>query len=67
MRLPWADLAERTWWLEDRVASQRFERGGDELAADGLYVALDGWGHHFLAFSPESAPAWTAAGAEVAA
>ncbi|HET6869353.1 MAG TPA: alpha-amylase family glycosyl hydrolase [Solirubrobacteraceae bacterium] len=67
VRLPWTDLAERTWRLEDRLASQGFERGGDELAADGLYVALDGWGHHFLAFSPESAAARAAARAEVAA
>lgn len=67
VRLPWKDLAERTWRLEDRLVSQGFERDGDELADDGLYVALDGWGHHFLAFSPESASARTVARAEVAA
>jgi hypothetical protein len=67
VRLPWTDLAERTWRLEDRLASEGFERGGEELADDGLYVALDGWGHHFLAFSPESVSARAAASAEVAA
>jgi hypothetical protein len=67
VRLPWTDLTERTWRLEDRLASQAFDRGGDELAADGLYVALDGWGHYFLAFSPESASAPAAARAQVAA
>ena len=30
---------------------ERFERDGDELAADGLYVALDAWASHFLAFA----------------
>jgi hypothetical protein len=67
VRLPWADLAERTWRLEDRLAPERFERGGDELAGDGLYVALDGWGHHFLAFSPASVHPRAAVAAEVAA
>jgi hypothetical protein len=52
VRLPWSDLAARTWELQDRLGSQRFERAGDELAADGLYVALEPWAAHFLAFSP---------------
>ena len=50
VRLPWDDLAGRD--LEaDRPArtGERFERDGDELAADGLYVALDAWASHFLA------------------
>ena len=51
VRLPWADLADATWQLEDRLSDVRFERAGDELAGDGLYVALDGWAYHFLAFS----------------
>jgi hypothetical protein len=67
VRLPWTDLAEHTWRLEDRLTSEGFERGGDELADDGLYVALGGWGHHFLAFLPESVSARAAASAEVAA
>jgi hypothetical protein len=52
VRLPWADLTDRSWGLVDRLADVRFERAGDELAADGLYVGLDGWAYHFLAFSP---------------
>jgi hypothetical protein len=27
-----------------------FERDGDALAADGLYVGLEPWGAHFLTF-----------------
>jgi hypothetical protein len=64
--LPWADLAGVTWRLEDRLAPELFERAGDELAGDGLYVALDGWGHYFLTCSPEPISA-RAASAEVAA
>ena len=51
VRLPWDDLAGRDWELSDRLGGQRFERGGDELAADGLYVGLDPWASHFLAFA----------------
>jgi hypothetical protein len=47
--LPWAgELRGRVWEMADRLTGQTFERGGDELAADGLYVALDGWAQHFL-------------------
>ena len=51
MRLPWDDLAGRTWQLTDRLDGERFERAGDELAAEGLYVALDAWASHFLALA----------------
>ena len=49
MRLPWDDLAGRGWELTDRLDGQRFDRDGDELAGDGLYVELDPWASHFLA------------------
>jgi hypothetical protein len=52
VRLPWTDLSARTWRLDDRLGGQRFEPPGDELAANGLYVALEPWAFHFLAFSP---------------
>jgi hypothetical protein len=49
VRLPWDDLAGRGWQLADRLGGERFERDGDELAREGLYVELAGWGSHFLA------------------
>jgi hypothetical protein len=67
VRLPWADLAGWTWRLEDRLAPERFERAGDELARSGLYVALDGWGYYFMALSSEPISARAAARAELAA
>jgi hypothetical protein len=48
VRLPWDDLAGRTWELADRLSGDRFARDGDELAAAGLFVALDAWGAHFV-------------------
>jgi hypothetical protein len=50
VHLPWDDLPGRTWSLTDALSGQAFDRAGDELAADGLYVGLDGWAFHFLAF-----------------
>ena len=52
VRLPWAgELRGRTWRLADRLNGQAFERAGDELAADGLYVDLEPWSSHFLTFA----------------
>lgn len=51
VRLPWDDLAGRTWTLTDRLGGQSFDRGGDELSADGLYVAIGPWDSNLLAFT----------------
>jgi Alpha amylase, catalytic domain len=48
VRVPWADLPGRSWYLADRLSDQRFERSGDELAAKGFCVALEPWASHFL-------------------
>jgi hypothetical protein len=50
VRLPWDDVARRTWQLTDRLDGGRFDRAGDEIAAEGLYVALDAWASNFVAF-----------------
>ena len=55
VRLPWEDLAAREWSLQDRLSGAEFQRAGDELAATGLYVALDGWGTHMLSFAARAA------------
>jgi hypothetical protein len=57
VRVPWDDVAGRSWQLEDRLGEQSFERDGDGLAADGLYVALEPWAFYFLAFSDAAAGA----------
>ncbi|MGO9901675.1 MAG: alpha-amylase [Solirubrobacteraceae bacterium] len=53
VRLPWGDLAGRTWSLADTLSKDRFERPGDELAREGLHVALEAWGSHFLRLEPD--------------
>jgi hypothetical protein len=51
VRLPWQGLRGRGWELSDRLDGRHFERSGDELAGEGLYVGLDPWASHFLAFT----------------
>jgi glycosidase len=48
VRLPWGDLAGRSWSLADKLSDDRFERSGDELARQGFDIALEAWGSHFL-------------------
>ena len=48
VKLPWADLAGRSWRLTDPLQQMVFERAGDELREAGLYVDLEPWGYHVL-------------------
>ncbi len=50
VRMPWGDLDGRTWELTDRLSGVEFQRDGDELERDGLYVDLGPWASHFLSF-----------------
>ena len=48
VRLPWSDLAGRTWRLRNALDGEAFERDGDELQDSGLYVAMSPWEPYFL-------------------
>ncbi len=48
IKLPWTDLAGRSWRLTDPLQQTVFERAGDELRESGLYVDLEPWGYHLL-------------------
>jgi Alpha amylase, catalytic domain len=50
VHLPWSELGGTEWRLTDRLNGAQFTRGGDELVSDGLYVGLEPWAAHFLAF-----------------
>ena len=43
------DLHGRGWNLTDLLDDRVYERSGDDLADQGLYVALPPWGCHLLA------------------
>jgi hypothetical protein len=49
VRLPWSDLAGRTWQLRDALTGDTFERDGDGLQSNGLYVGMRPWESYFLA------------------
>ena len=40
IRLPWPDLPGRSWRLTDAEGDGEFERDGEELAGEGLYVDM---------------------------
>jgi len=48
--LPWKDLAGRSWRLADIISGEKFDREGDQLSKNGLYVDLDAWKFHVLKF-----------------
>ena len=48
VRLPWDDLAGRTWSFADRLGDDRVNHSGATLDTDGFCVALEGWGTRFL-------------------
>ncbi len=48
IKVPWSDLAGKTWNLVDKLSAATFERCGDEMLASGLYVDLAPWSFHFL-------------------
>jgi hypothetical protein len=52
VQLPGSDLQGRHWRLNDLLCEVTFERNGDEMHHEGLFVALGPWQHHFLRFFP---------------
>jgi hypothetical protein len=56
IQLPWADLAGRTWRLDDVLTGDEYDRDGTELSAEGLYVELAPWQFHVLTVEPASEP-----------
>jgi hypothetical protein len=48
IHVPWDDVAGRTWRLDDLLTGESFERAGDEISAEGLFVQLPPWGVHIL-------------------
>nr|WP_296071909.1 alpha-amylase [uncultured Actinoplanes sp.] len=50
--LPWESLAGSPWRLADLLSGHVYERSGDEMRGDGLYVDLPPWGFHLFAVTP---------------
>jgi hypothetical protein len=48
VRLPWDELRETDWLLEDRLSGQTYERSGNDMRDAGLYVELGPWHYHLF-------------------
>jgi glycosidase len=44
-RLPFEGLGGRTWRLEDRIGGATYDRDGDRLQTEGLFLDLNPWGY----------------------
>jgi hypothetical protein len=56
VRLPSADLADRSIRLRDLMGSAHYDRDGNDLRTRGLYLDLQPWAYHVFALEA-SAPA----------
>jgi glycosidase len=48
IRLPFADLAGKTWRLQDKMGNATYDRDGESLQAQGLFVDLERWNFHIF-------------------
>jgi len=46
--LPWDELKGKTWQMADLFTGEMYERSGDEMCTQGLYVDLPPWRYHVL-------------------
>ena len=54
-KLGFDDLAGGQWLLRDLLSGVSYERAGNEMSSEGLYVDLGPWAYHFLRFHHASA------------
>lgn len=45
---PWNDVTEETWQLTDSLSGVSYDRAGNEILAEGLYVELQPWSFNVL-------------------
>jgi hypothetical protein len=48
VRLPFSDLARRTWQLRDLFGDAQYERDGSDMQSRGLYLDVTPWQYHFF-------------------
>jgi len=51
VRLPWSDLAGRTWNLVDLLDGASYDRDGTDMTNEGLYVDRPPWASHVFRVS----------------
>jgi glycosidase len=56
VRLPFADLGGKAWRLRDLLGPATYDREGDALEGQGLYLDMTPMGYHAFEVSPISTP-----------
>jgi hypothetical protein len=46
IRIPFPNLRDQQWRLEDLLSDARYDRDGNDLEARGLYLDMAPWGYH---------------------
>lgn len=46
LRMPFMDIAGKTWRLEDMIGGYTYDRDGNELYTKGLYLDVQPWQYH---------------------
>jgi Alpha amylase, catalytic domain len=52
VRLPFADLRNRQWRLQDLLGDAQYDRDGNDLEARGLYLDVPPWSYHVFNLAP---------------
>jgi hypothetical protein len=61
VRAPWGDATAETFRLVDGLSNTTFERSGQEMQGEGIYVELGPWGCHFFRCESHRLPVMAAA------
>jgi hypothetical protein len=48
VKIRWEELRMKSWRLQDVLSGATYDRDGNEMLEEGLYVEVEGWGYHFL-------------------
>jgi hypothetical protein len=48
VRVPWDELRDKMWRLDDRLSGETFERSGNDMRDAGLYIELGPWQCHLF-------------------
>jgi hypothetical protein len=52
LRLPFPDLGGSTWRLQDRIGKATYDRDGDSLQTQGLFLDLTKWNYNIFDMIP---------------
>jgi hypothetical protein len=52
VQVPWDELRKKIWRLTDVMSGETYDRSGDDMRDNGLYVDLAPWKYHFFLLKP---------------